>query len=197
MGCRGGVRPLCGLEKWKWREKKARRTGSRLSGIAVNINTSPHRYRLAPPLLPTASCPVTELWRPGRGAATPGPRLPSRLTPSQSKQEHMYVRSSLCRQCPGPFQQLPLRLISHVTWSAHTGHMTGCNSGRVAHSRRRGGSRRAINSHSSPCNILHGLFPDRPKSSVRSVELSQADWRLSQIPQRGATGFGTLAKFAT
>lgn len=76
-------------------KKGASGTGSRLSGIAVNINTGPRRYRLALPLLPTASCPVTELWQPGRGAATPGPRLPSRLTPTQSKQEHMYVRSSL------------------------------------------------------------------------------------------------------
>lgn len=102
-GVGGGLDLSAGWRIGNGEKKKARRTGSRLSGIAVNINTSPHRYRLAPPLLPTASCPVTELWQPGRGAATPGPRLPSRLTPSQSKQEHMYVRSSLLGSVLAPF----------------------------------------------------------------------------------------------
>lgn len=198
-GCRRGGGGVVLSADWQIRngERKKRQEGQAGDCLELHLISTGAPAVIAQRLL---SCPRLLALSLSSGSQAGGlqprappssPSLPSRLTLSQWKQEHMYVRSCLGRQSPGPFQQLGLRLISHVTWPPRTGRLTGCNSRPMAHPRRRRRHRRtAINSHSSPRNILHAPFsltgPSgacAPRSSARQTGAPVKSLK------RNATGF--------
>lgn len=97
IGCWGLELPIG--ELCRRRKKKARKTGSRLSGIAVNINTTLLHYHLPPLLLPTAPRPMTELWRPGGGGGggglQAGPPASVTLAPSPCRNKNTWMSGPL------------------------------------------------------------------------------------------------------